>query len=203
MSGISSAKILGGLAVAAGLVAIASLIFWSASTKVERRARVEAEETRRADPLVRFGKSITDVLPDGTAVVHGRLYIPAYSSIRTGNGGAVIRLANTLSIQNTSADAPIILERIDYHGTDGELIEAYLPKPAALKPMGTIEIFIPADDLRGGTGANFIVEWAATGPVPNPVVESVMIGSLGTNSYSFVSVGRDVTPGPVPQSVAD
>jgi hypothetical protein len=61
----------------------------------------------------------------------------------------------------------------------------------ALKPLGTIEMFVANEDLRGGTGANFVVDWAADGPMSEPVVEAVMIGVLGTTSYSFVSQGRN------------
>ena len=47
-------------------------------------------------------------------------------------------------------------------------------------------------DLRGGTGPNFLVDWAADGPIAEPVVEAVMIGTQGATSYSFVSQGRAV-----------
>jgi hypothetical protein len=60
----------------------------------------------------------------------------------------------------------------------------------ALKPLGTIEMFVAKEDLRGGAGANFLVEWAADGPISEPVMEAVLIGVLGTTSYSFVSQGR-------------
>jgi hypothetical protein len=87
---------------------------------------------------------------------------------------------------------PLILERADYHNTEGELVQAYLAGPVALKPFGTVEMFVPRDDLRGGTGANFVVEWAAEGATSEPVIETVMMGSMGTTSYSFVSQGRSV-----------
>ena len=53
-----------------------------------------------------------------------------------------------------------------------------------------MEMFVPADDVRGGAGANFLVEWAADGPITEPAIEAVMIGTSGTTSYSFVSQGR-------------
>jgi hypothetical protein len=53
-------------------------------------------------------------------------------------------------------------------------------------------MFVPVNDLRGGTGANFIVEWASPSTVAEPVIEAVMIGTIGTTSYSFVSQGRSV-----------
>jgi Protein of unknown function (DUF3124) len=49
----------------------------------------------------------------------------------------------------------------------------------ALKPLGTIEIFVGDEDRRAGMKANFVVDWAADGPISEPVVEAVMIGTQG------------------------
>ena len=48
---------------------------------------------------------------------------------------------------------------------NGKPVQSYLKEPVALKPFATIEVFIPTTDVRGGTGANFIVDWAADGPI--------------------------------------
>ena len=48
------------------------------------------------------------------------------------------------------------------------------------------------DDTRGGTGANFLIHWAGPAGMPDPAVETVMIGSIGNTSYSFVSPGRSI-----------
>jgi hypothetical protein len=87
---------------------------------------------------------------------------------------------------------PLVRSRIDYFDTAGTLVQRYLPKAIALRPLGAIEIFVSRDDLRGGLGANFIVDWAATDLIAEPVVEAVMIGSIGTNSYSFAVQGRTI-----------
>ena len=60
----------------------------------------------------------------------------------------------------------------------------------ALKPLGTIEIFVADEDRRTGMGTNFVIDWAADGPISEPVVEVVMIGTQGNATYSFVSQGR-------------
>jgi hypothetical protein len=44
--------------------------------------------------------------------------------------------------------------------------------------------------VRGGTGANFVVDWAATGEIAEPVVEALMVGGLGSGHYAFISQGR-------------
>src|SRR4029077_4579502 len=57
----------------------------------------------------------------------------------------------------------------------------------------SVESFVPAEDTRGGTGANFVVEWAASGQITEPLIEAVMIGTTGTQGYSFTSRGKTMT----------
>ena len=72
------------------------------------------------------------------------------------------------------------------------MVESYLKAPIALKPFSTIEVFIAATDVRGGTGANFVVDWAATGEIAEPAVEALMVGSVGNGHYAFISQGRPI-----------
>jgi hypothetical protein len=151
--------------------------------------RAGSVHSRVADPVHLFQTSIAETFPHD-AYVRRTVYVPAYPAIRIMSGRSRIDLATTLSIHNTSRDKPLLLERVDYHNTDGELIQSYLEEPLALKPLGTIEMFIAGEDRRGGTGANFVVNWAADGPIAEPVIEAVMIGTQGNATYSFVSPGR-------------
>jgi hypothetical protein len=95
-------------------------------------------------------------------------------------------------VHNASESRPLILKRISYFDTSGGLVQAYLTEPVALKPFATVEIFIAVNDVRGGTGANFIVDWAATGDIAEPVVEALMVGGIGSGHYAFVSQGRPI-----------
>jgi hypothetical protein len=166
---------------------------WTAAQDVRRPAG-QAKLAQGSDPLVLFASSLAEVPPSAAPTHRGIVYVPAYSSIRLGSGRAGVNLATTLSIHNSSRESPIILESVSYHNTEGELVQTYLERPVALRPLGTIEMFVPVDDLRGGTGANFVVEWASASPVTEPVIEAVMIGTIGTTSYSFVSQGRSLRP---------
>ncbi len=74
----------------------------------------------------------------------------------------------TLSVHNASETRPLVLKRIAYFDTVGKMVESYLKAPVALKPFSTVEVFIAATDVRGGTGANFVVDWAATARSPSP-----------------------------------
>src|SRR5262245_11098031 len=153
------------------------------------RARTD---TNRVDIRQEFQHSLT-ALPDAAALTaRGAIYVPAYSNIRTGNRRTRINLSTTLAIHNTSGEKPVVIEKIEYFDSAGDLVERYLDAPVALRPFGTIEVFSPADDDRGGSGANFIVSWAGNGPIAEPLAETVMIGTVGTTSYSFVSQGRSV-----------
>ena len=42
----------------------------------------------------------------------------------------------------------------------------------------------------GGLGANFVVDWASAGEIAEPVIETLMFGSVGNRHFSFVSQGR-------------
>jgi hypothetical protein len=142
------------------------------------------------DPLAGFAASLTAV--PATLSIKGSVYVPAYSSLRTGSGRGKLDFAITLYVQNPSETQPLAIERIDYFDTAGKLVEKFLAKPVALKPLATVEIFIPKEDVRGGSAASFIVGWAAAGPIAEPVIETVMISSTGNFSYSFVSPGRPI-----------
>lgn len=154
---------------------------------------VRKSDHARNDPLSLFKTSLANASPSSGSAIQGMVYVPAYSTIRLASGRSRLDLATTLSVHNTSRDKALILERIDYHNTEGDLVHAYLERPIALKPFGTIEMFVSDDDRSGGGGANFVVHWSATEPITKPIMEAVMIGSIGTTSYSFVSQGRAVT----------
>lgn len=159
---------------------------WTAA----QEKRFRAADDAGADPLVRFAASLTEVPPAAGSLAKMTSYVPAYARIRAGTGRGHIDLATTLSIHNSSRDTPVVIKRVTYHNTEGELLDTYLDRAVALKPLGTIEVFVPAEDLRGGTGANFLVDWASPALSSEPVIEAVMIGTVGTTSYSFVSQAR-------------
>jgi hypothetical protein len=139
----------------------------------------------------RFATSLT-ALPSEKLGVTGSFYVPAYSSVSLSEGRLRADFSVTLNIHNASETRPLVLRRIAYFDTNGKLVQSYLKEPVALKPFATIEVFIPTTDVRGGTGANFIVDWAADGPIAEPVIEALMLGGLGAGQYAFISQGRPV-----------
>lgn len=143
---------------------------------------------------LQFAGSLTDFAAEVDRPHRGAVYVPSYAYIRAAGARAQMNLATTLSVHNTSPDTPLVLERVDYHNTQGELIQSYLAEPVALKPFGTLEVFVSREDVRGGSGANFVVNWSSEKPVPAPVIESVMFGQSGSTGYSFLSNGRSISP---------
>jgi hypothetical protein len=139
----------------------------------------------------RFATSLT-ALPTEKLAVTGAFYVPAYSSVSLSEGRLRADFSVTLNIHNASESRPLVLRRIAYFDANGKPVQSYLKEPVALKPFATIEVFIPTTDVRGGTGANFIVDWAADGPIAEPVVEALMLGGLGAGQYAFISQGRPV-----------
>lgn len=142
--------------------------------------------------LHRFGSSLTDVPADSAQTLTGSIYVPAYSSVLLSGGRVQANFTVTLSIHNASDRKPLVLRRVAYYDTGGRLVQAYIDRPVALRPFGTVEVAVPVTDIRGGTGANFLIDWAAEGQIAEPVAETVMMGQVGAASYAFVSQGRAI-----------
>jgi hypothetical protein len=138
-----------------------------------------------------FAASLTAV-PAENPAVSGGFYVPVYSSVSMSQGKLRADFSVTLSVHNASESRPLILKRIAYFDTSGKMVESYLKSPVALKPFSTIEVFIAANDVRGGTGANFVVDWAATAEIAEPTVEALMVGGVGAGHYAFISQGRPI-----------
>lgn len=165
------------------IAAILNVFIGNISAQAEQRVTVD-------DQFSAFSESLTQVPATETLTTEGMFYAPAFSSIRMEGGKTRLDLAVTLSIHNASETKALVLNQIDYFNTAGALVQRFLTRSIALRPFGTLEVFIPADDIRGGTGANFLVAWAASGAIAEPIIETVMIGSIGTRGYSFVASGR-------------
>src|SRR6478752_3943242 len=137
------------------------------SVPAAAQSKVNIEQT--------FADSLT-ALPKEELAVSGGFYVPAYSNVAMSQGKLRVDFSVTLSVHNASETQPLVIKRIAYFDTSGKMVESYLKQPAPLKPLATVTLFIPTDDVRGGTGANFIVDWAATGEIAEPVVEALMVG---------------------------
>lgn len=125
--------------------------------------------------------------------VAGRLYVPVYSGVYFGDSAALFQVTVTLSVRNPNEHAALTLDGIRYFDPAGRMIHAYLSAPEPLAPMASREIIVKESDSRAGGGGSFLVDWSATQPLSEPVVESVMIGTRSNQGISLVSQGRVVS----------
>lgn len=121
------------------------------------------------------------------------VYVPIYSDIYSETKSYRMNLTATLSIRNTSLFDPIYIEAIDYYDTNGALVHRYLERTILLKAMQSIEYVIEEDDVKGGTGANFIVNWGASKNDVKPIFQGVMISTSGQQGLSFVTDGVSIS----------
>jgi len=118
------------------------------------------------------------------------VYVPIYSHIYTVDRNRTWDLTATLSVRNTDLTNSIIVSSVNYYDTNGKLIRKYLEQPVGLNSLASTDFVVNQDDASGGAGAAFIVEWVAQKEVSAPVIEAVMINTVGNQGISFVTNGR-------------
>ena len=119
------------------------------------------------------------------------VYVPVYSTLFLSKTSRW-ELAASLSIRNIDPDQSVTVLEIGYFDTAGELLEQYLETPHELDPMATVTLTLPQWDTRGGAGANFLVRWSGDNDVNEPIIEVVMAGTRGTQSFSFIRSGQEI-----------
>jgi len=131
----------------------------------------------------------------GPKLVTGQtVYIPSYANVISGPPiYMVVPLRANLVIHNTDPVQSITITQIDDHDTKGRKVSSYLPAPVTLNPLGAMRVVVrePKKEPEG-LGANFIIQWKADKKVTEPIIECLIIGSLGAQGFSFVTQGRIV-----------
>lgn len=120
------------------------------------------------------------------------VYVPIYSSLYSEYEEKLFHMTGILSIRNISPKNSITISKIDYYDTNGKLIKSFINQQFTLGAMSSKDFVIAQSDLTGGTGANFIVTWGSQKPISIPIIEAVMIGSIGTKGFSFSSRGKEI-----------
>jgi len=128
-------------------------------------------------------------LPATDTLMKGSSYLSIYSSIYDGTEKTLHHLTATASMRNVSHTDSIYVLKAEYYNTKGDLIRTYFNQPIFLKPLETIEIVIDQDDKYGGTGANFVFNWAVKSNNHEPIFEAVMISTTGQQGISFTTRG--------------
>lgn len=162
-------------------IIIASLFFLVLSCKTETHQEEDITP-------VNWKKRTTQLNP-ADSLATGSSYLSIYSRIYSVTEHRTINLTVTASIRNISSKDTIFITKSDYYNTEGDLIRSYHKDPVFLKPHETIEIIIDEKDTHGGSGANFIFEWAHPKNSPDPVFDAVMISTSGQQGISFTTQG--------------
>jgi len=129
------------------------------------------------------------VINEVDSLATGSTYLSVYSQIYSRSEARTHDLTATISLRNTSLADTLYVLKANYYNTKGDLIRTYFSKPVFVAPMETIEIVIDEVDNEGGTGANFIFDWATKSGVNEPLFEAVMISTSGQQGISFTTQG--------------
>ena len=172
---------IGALAFVALLIMI-SYIGYRLDTIEER-----LEDRLAYQPPVGSSPGSDSLLPAGSSEER-LVYVPVFSHIYS-NGGTPLLLETTRCIRNVDPENPIVITSINYYDTKGNLVDEYISGHLELGPLESSEVLVKKRDVRGGSGASFLVGWKASAAVYPPVVPTVMAGSAGGHDISFHSNG--------------
>lgn len=131
-----------------------------------------------------------DTFDRQTSSVGQMVYVPVYSHIYQRDNQMTFNLTTTLSIRNADPYRSFTLSKVSYYDSEGNLIQNYLESAQRIKPLASTSFVVEEKDLRGGVGANFIINWQSETPISPPVIEAVNISTSQQQGISFLSVGR-------------
>jgi hypothetical protein len=120
------------------------------------------------------------------------VYIPSYANVISGPPiYMVVPLRANLVIHNTDPAQSITIACIDEYNTEGKKVSSYLTAPVSLNPLGAMRVVVKKSKKETeGLGANFIIQWHAEKKVAEPIIDCLIIGSLGAQGFSFITQGR-------------
>lgn len=122
----------------------------------------------------------------------GSTYLSVYSQIYSMTEHRTHDLTVTVSLRNTDQSDTIYINKAEYFDTRGNSIKNYFDAPIFIAPMETVEIVIEESDRKGGTGANFLFDWAIQTNTCEPLFDAVMISTSGQQGLSITTQGKKV-----------
>ncbi|MCP9236022.1 DUF3124 domain-containing protein [Lewinella sp. JB7] len=147
----------------------------------------EGQQFSSLDPVNWQSRTVTSPVVD--SLVTGSTYLSVYSSIYSLTEHKTHNLTVTVSLRNANRTDTVYVDLAEYFNTTGHLIRTYFNRRIYIAPMETVEIVIDEMDKEGGTGANFLFDWAAAPDVNPPLFEAVMISTSGQQGLSFTTLG--------------
>jgi len=159
-------------------IIIIPLVFLSCQRETDKYPVQQADWESRKSEIINFND-----------YYQGKTYLPVYSHIYHIQEHRTFDLTITISIRNVSMTDSVYILKADYYNTIGNNIRQYLKSPIFLNPMETVEIIIEEQDIEGGSGANFVFDWAMENDINPPLFEAVMISTYGQQGLSFTTRG--------------
>jgi len=144
------------------------------------------EKKQSEPPIIDWNKREAHI-SDSDSLTYGKSYLPIYSRIYDHQRDMTTGLTVTVSLRNVSIADTVYLLSADLFDTFGDKERSYIEKPVFLKPMETLEIVIEETENDGGTGGNFMFDWALKDTKTPPLFEAVMISTLGAQGISFTT----------------
>ena len=111
-----------------------------------------------------------------------------YSDIYIDRYNQKVLLSATSSIRNTTLKKSLYINKIDYYGTNGELIKSYIKNLIKLPPMATLNYVVEKEENKGGPGTDFIIDVEGL----DDTVKAVMIGYFSNKAFAFNTQGTPV-----------
>lgn len=142
----------------------------------------EEKEMSSVNP-VNWEKRTAKINPNDS-LVYGETYLSIYSQIYSYTEHLTHDLTSTISMRNTSITDTIYIVSAKYFDTHGKAIRTYFKKPIYIAPMETVAIVIDEVDKEGGTGANFLFDWAIKPGSTEPIFEGVQLSTAGRISFT-------------------
>ncbi len=143
-------------------------------------------EAKKALPQLNLEERSAVIRP-ADSLIQGKSYLPVYSQIYHYKSNETVDLTITTSLKNVSPRDTVYILRADLYNSVGTEVRSYTNEPFYLAPLETLDIIIEELDKEGGTGGNFIFEWAIAEERNPPLFEAVMISTLGQQGISFTS----------------
>ena len=158
--------------------AIAILVVFFAGCNSERNEKIHLPS-----PVYNYAK-----IEDSLFTIKQSVYVPIYSNIYLMDGSKTQLLSATLSVRNISFKDSVYVTKVNYYGSQGELLKEYTKSTILVKPMSSIEFVVEQAETQGGPGANFVVDWAAVRSANCPLIQAI-INNNSHASVSFVTYG--------------
>jgi hypothetical protein len=155
-----------------------SLVFLSCQSETDKNLDQQVDWESRKSEIIDFNDYI-----------QGKTYLPVYSHIYHIHEHQTFDLTITISIRNVSMTDSVYILKADYYNTIGTKVRQYLKVPVFLMPLETVEIIIEDRDMEGGSGANFIFDWAMENDKNPPLFEAVMISPYEQEGLAFTTRG--------------